>query len=75
MLNAFWNWIVQSVNSALNLLNNLVNNSITAGFMELLLVVVLMACLMHFIIKPLIGFSMSAGKSDKVKKTQQQEDN
>lgn len=67
MINNFWAWITQTTQLALDTINNFVFNSTTGPFMDLLLVVILMAALMHFIIKPLIGFSISAGKSDKVK--------
>lgn len=73
MISNFWNWIVQTVTLALNTLNQFVNNSETGPFMELLLVVILMACLIHFIIKPLIGYRSGAGHSDKVKKQSEEE--
>lgn len=68
MISYFWSWITQSVQNGLSILENFVSNMTTGPFMDLLLVVILFAAMMHFLVIPLIGSSLSSGKSDKVKK-------
>lgn len=64
MIEAFWNWIFTSVNAALNVFNTIYQSSYFAPFFNLLLIVVGVAVVMRFIVKPLLG---NTG-SDKVKK-------
>lgn len=54
MINNFWNWILQSTNNALNILNRMVNDSTLAPFFALFLVVFATAMIMKFIVFPLL---------------------
>lgn len=63
MIENFWNWIYQSVTSALNVFNTIYANETFAPFFNLLLVIVGVAVVMRFIVRPMLGNS----GSDKVK--------
>lgn len=67
MITNFWNWIYQSVQSAINTLNTIYSNSEFSPFFNLLLVVVGIGVIIKFILSPLLGSSLSSS-SDKAKK-------
>lgn len=64
MIETFWNWIFTSVNAALSVFNTIYSNQYFQPFFNLLLIVVGVAVVMRFIVKPMLG---NTG-SDKVKK-------
>lgn len=64
MIDTFWNWMFTSVNAALSTFNTIYQNQYFQPFFNLLLVVVGVAVVMRFIIRPMLG---NTG-SDKVKK-------
>lgn len=59
MITNFWNWIFQSVNQAVSVLNTMYTNSIFTPFFNLFLVIIATGVIIRFIIKPLIGGSGS----------------
>lgn len=54
MITNFWNWILQSTNNALAILNRMVSNETLAPFFALFLVVFATAMIMKFIVFPLL---------------------
>lgn len=64
MITNFWNWMYQTVQSAINTLNTIYSNSEFSPFFNLLLVVVGIGVIIKFILSPLLGTSLS-GASDK----------
>ncbi len=71
MITYFWNWMYQTVNSALSTLNTMYNNTIMKPFFDILIVVIATMVVIHFIIKPLIGGS--SGSSDKAKRKDEED--
>lgn len=67
MITNFWNWMYQTVQSAINTLNTIYSNSEFSPFFNLLLVVVGIGVIIKFILSPLLGTSLS-GASDKAHK-------
>lgn len=67
MITNFWNWMYQTVQSAINTLNTIYSNSEFTPFFNLLLVVVGIGVIIKFILSPLLGTSLS-GASDKAQR-------
>lgn len=70
MIENFWNWMYQTVGSALNTLNLMYSNSTMKPFFDLLIVIIGVAVIIRFIIKPMLG---SSGSSDKAKRKDEEE--
>lgn len=72
MIEHFWNWIFQSVQSAAATVTNIYTNPTIKPFADLLLAVVGLIAVMKFILQPLLGYNYS-GASDKVKKKKERD--
>lgn len=66
MITNFWNWMYQTVQTAINTLTTIYQNSEFTPFFNLLLIVVGIGVIIKFILSPLLGASLS-GASDKAK--------
>lgn len=71
MINTFWTWMYQTVNSALSTLNTMYTNSVMKPFFDVLIVVIATMVVIHFIIKPLVGGH--SGASDKANRKDEEE--
>lgn len=65
MITNFWNWLYSSVTNAVNTLNVFYTNSELKPFYNLLLAVVGIAVILKYVLRPLLGISLT-GASDKV---------
>lgn len=68
----FFAQIRRGLTLGISILNEFIDNSITAPFMKLFLVVFAFAMIMKYVIYPLL---FDSGSSDKVKKSRKKKDN